>query len=99
MLKRWSHLFAMQGDGNLAYGIYVANGRLKGEVKKALRNVIERYELAVLITPNQNLILRGINPAWKDDIVSTLFVSCSTHASVVARCHKLCSGCSHGRQP
>ncbi|KAI3423846.1 hypothetical protein D9Q98_009681 [Chlorella vulgaris] len=61
-----------QGDGKLAYGIYVQNGRVKGEAKKALRNVIERYELPVTITPNQNLILRDISPSWKDDILSTL---------------------------
>lgn len=47
---------------------------MKGEAKKALRNVIERYELPVIITPNQNLILRDINPSWKDDILSTLKV-------------------------
>jgi sulfite reductase beta subunit-like hemoprotein len=28
-----------QGDGNLAYGIFIQNGRLKGEPKKALRQV------------------------------------------------------------
>lgn len=31
-----------QGDGKLAYGVYVQNGRVKGDAKKALRNVIER---------------------------------------------------------
>jgi len=61
-----------QGDGNLAYGIYVQNGRVKGEAKRALRNVIERYEIPVTITPNQNLILRNISPSWKEDILSTL---------------------------
>ncbi|KAL4421460.1 hypothetical protein ABPG75_010751 [Micractinium tetrahymenae] len=61
-----------QGDGKLSYGVYIQNGRVKGEAKKALRNVIERYELPVAITPNQNLVLRDINPSWKDDILSTL---------------------------
>ena len=28
-----------QGDGKLAYGIFVMNGRLKGDMKKALRTV------------------------------------------------------------
>lgn len=37
-----------------------------------------RYELPVTITPNQNLILRDINPSWKDDILSTLQVSTLT---------------------
>jgi len=61
-----------QGDGKLAYGIYVQNGRVKGDAKKALRAVIERYEIPVSITANQNLILRNISPAWKDDIISSL---------------------------
>ncbi|PSC68656.1 sulfite reductase isoform B [Micractinium conductrix] len=61
-----------QGDGKLAYGVYVQNGRVKGDAKKALRNVIERYEIPVAITANQNLILRDINPSWRDDIASTL---------------------------
>lgn len=29
-----------QGDGRLAYGVFVQNGRLKGETKKALRQVL-----------------------------------------------------------
>lgn len=61
-----------QGDGNLAYGLYIQNGRIKGEAKRALRNVIERYEIPVTITPNQNLILRNIKPGWKEDVLSTL---------------------------
>ena len=36
--------------------------------------MIERYELPVAITANQNLILRDISPSWKDDILSTLKV-------------------------
>ena len=61
-----------QGDGRLAYGVFVANGRLQGELKAALRRVIERYELPVRITANQSLILAGIEPSWKADIITTL---------------------------
>jgi len=61
-----------QGDGKLAYGIYIQNGRLKGDLKKALRRVIERYELPVRLTPNQNIILCDIEETWKADIISTL---------------------------
>ncbi len=43
-----------------------------GEVKKALRTVIERYELPVRLTANQNLILTCIDPSWKADILGTL---------------------------
>lgn len=48
------------------------NGRIKGEQKKALRNVIERYELPVTLTPHQNIILRDVDPAWKADISASL---------------------------
>ena len=34
--------------------------------------MIERYELSVRITPNQNLLLCDILPAWKQDIEDTL---------------------------
>lgn len=61
-----------QGDGKLAYGIYVRNGRIKGEPKQALRQIIEQYNLPVIITANQNLILTDIQPAWKDDILARL---------------------------
>ena len=84
-----------QGDGRLAYGVYVQNGRLKNEAKKvnptcrfgyeqevqvlinvyqlqALRTIIERYELPVRLTVNQNLILTEIEPMWKNDILDTL---------------------------
>jgi sulfite reductase (ferredoxin) len=36
--------------------------------------VIERYELPVTLTANQNIILRDVAPAWKDDIQATLEV-------------------------
>ena len=52
------------------------NGRLKGEQKRALRAVIERYEIPVTLTANQNIILREVDPAWKDDITNTLEVGC-----------------------
>ncbi|KAJ9532327.1 hypothetical protein QJQ45_010368 [Haematococcus lacustris] len=61
-----------QGDGKLYYGIYVQNGRIKGEAKKALRAVIEKYGIPVTITANQNLILRELEPAWKADVAATL---------------------------
>ncbi|KAG0613339.1 hypothetical protein M758_6G095600 [Ceratodon purpureus] len=61
-----------QGDGSLFFGLHVENGRIKGEAKKALREVIEKYKLDVHITPNQNLILCDIRPSWKPRIAKTL---------------------------
>jgi sulfite reductase (ferredoxin) len=61
-----------QGDGKLYCGVWVQNGRLKGEPKKALRHVVERYGLDVVLTPSQNLILKNVAPADKAEIDATL---------------------------
>ncbi|KAF3775607.1 Sulfite reductase 1 ferredoxin [Nymphaea thermarum] len=61
-----------QGDGALFCGLHVDNGRIKGAMKKALREVIEKYNLSVRLTPNQNIILCDIRRAWKRPITTTL---------------------------
>ena len=66
------HGWNEQGDGKLWYGVHVVNGRLRGDAKKALRQVIERYELPVRLTANQDLLLTDIDPSWKADIEATL---------------------------
>ena len=54
------------------FGVHVENGRIKGEAKKALREVIEKYNLHVRITPNQNIILCDIRPSWRPRISKAL---------------------------
>lgn len=61
-----------QGDGSLFCGLHVDNGRVKGAMKKALREVIEKYNLNVRLTPNQNIILCNIRQAWKRPITTVL---------------------------
>ncbi|KAI5673652.1 hypothetical protein M9H77_14016 [Catharanthus roseus] len=61
-----------QGDGALFCGLHVDNGRIKGEMKKTLREVIEKYNLNVRITPNQNIILCDIKRSWKRPITTAL---------------------------
>lgn len=61
-----------QGDGKLWYGVYIQNGRIKGDAKKALRGVIEQYGIPVTLSANQNILLRDIEPAWKEDIQARL---------------------------
>ncbi|GAB2287045.1 transcriptional regulatory protein [Dionaea muscipula] len=57
-----------QEDGHLYCGLNVDNGRIKGAMKKTLREIIEKYNLNVRITPNQNLILCDIRRAWRRPI-------------------------------
>ncbi|GMP88012.1 hypothetical protein CsSME_00040158 [Camellia sinensis var. sinensis] len=61
-----------QGDGGLFCGLHVDNGRIKGTMKKTLREIIEKYNLNVRITPNQNMILCDIGQEWRDPITTAL---------------------------
>lgn len=61
-----------QGDGTLFCGLHVDNGRVKGVMKKALREVIQKYNLNVRLTPNQNIILCNIRQGWKRAITTIL---------------------------
>ncbi|XP_044481724.1 sulfite reductase [ferredoxin], chloroplastic-like [Mangifera indica] len=61
-----------QGDGALFCGLHVDSGRIAGKMKKTLREIIEKYNLNVRITANQNIILCDIRKAWKRPITTTL---------------------------
>jgi len=41
-------------------------------MKATLREIIEKYNLDVRLTPNQNVILCGIRKAWKRPITTAL---------------------------
>nr|XP_010923429.2 sulfite reductase [ferredoxin], chloroplastic [Elaeis guineensis] len=61
-----------QGDGAMFCGLHVDNGRIGGTMKKTLREIIEKYNLNVHLTPNQNMILCDIDRTWKEDITTAL---------------------------
>jgi sulfite reductase (ferredoxin) len=56
-----------QGDGKLFLGISIDNGRVKDEgkfqLKTALREIVEKFNLPIRLTANQNLIFYEIAPA------------------------------------
>ncbi|KZV49339.1 sulfite reductase [Dorcoceras hygrometricum] len=61
-----------QGDGGLFCGLHVDNGRIKGAMKTVLREIVEKYNLNLRITPNQNIILCDVRQAWKRPITTAL---------------------------
>lgn len=75
-LPEWefkSHLgWHEQGNGALFCGLHVNNGRIGGIMKATLREIIEKYNLNVRITPNQNIILCDVRRAWRRPITTAL---------------------------
>ncbi len=51
-----------QGDGLWFVGLPLLCGRLQGEIKRGLRQLVETYQLELRITPNQALRLCNIGP-------------------------------------
>jgi len=65
-----------QGDGKWFVGISIQNGRIKDEgslqLKTALRDIVQTYNLPIRLTPNQDVIVYEIDPAHKAEIQSIL---------------------------
>ncbi|MCC5634312.1 sulfite reductase, ferredoxin dependent [Nostoc sp. CHAB 5844] len=65
-----------QGDGKLFLGISIDNGRVKDEgslqLKTALREIVEKFNLPIRLTPHQNLIFCDIAPENKSAIQEIL---------------------------
>jgi sulfite reductase (ferredoxin) len=59
-----------QGDGKLFYGLHVENGRVKDEgnfrLKSALRALVDKYNVAMILSPTQSIIFRDIDPKDKE---------------------------------
>jgi sulfite reductase (ferredoxin) len=65
-----------QGDGKLFYGLHVENGRVKDEgsfrLKTALRVLVDKYNLSMILSPTQSIIFRDIDPKDKPGIEAIL---------------------------
>ena len=65
-----------QGDGQLWLGIPVAAGRIvdgaTARLRTALREIVQTYQPAVIMTPQQDVLLTGIRPADRDPITALL---------------------------
>jgi sulfite reductase (ferredoxin) len=79
-LPDWQYLDFLgwheQGDGNWFIGISVENGRIKDEgalrLKTALKTLVQTYNLPMLLTPSQNIILYDIAESNKAAIAQLL---------------------------
>ena len=56
------------GDGSVHVGIAVESGRIGGRLRGILAEVVEEFRPDVRFTPQQNVILSGIDPADRDEI-------------------------------
>ena len=65
-----------QGDGKLFVGVHIRNGRVHNQGKlrnkTALREIVEKFNLSMRVTPNQSVILCDIEPADKPAIQAIL---------------------------
>lgn len=65
-----------QGDGKLFYGLHIENGRVKDEgdfrLKTVLRVIVDRYNLPMILSPTQSIIIKDIEPKDKDAIETLL---------------------------
>lgn len=79
-LPEWKYLDYLgwheQGDGKLFFGLSVENGRIKNDgsfqLKTALKQIVEKYELPILLSANHNIIFYEIEPEWRDGIEEIL---------------------------
>jgi sulfite reductase (ferredoxin) len=61
-----------QGSGTWFVGIPLLCGRLAGDLKRGLRQLVETYQLEVRLTPNQDLLLCNIGTAQRGSVRSAL---------------------------
>ncbi|MDT8437380.1 MAG: NADPH-dependent assimilatory sulfite reductase hemoprotein subunit [Wenzhouxiangellaceae bacterium] len=60
------------GDGRWQRGVFVENGRLTAHHRAALRALIDGPAADIRLTPNQNLVLTGIDEIRREQVDATL---------------------------
>ena len=61
-----------QGDGKLYLGIPVSSGRIAGEIRAALREIVSRFRCDPILMPSQDIILSEIYPEDRGAIETVL---------------------------
>jgi sulfite reductase (ferredoxin) len=60
------------GDGSWFYGLSIANGRVGGRLKHALRDIVSALGCDLVATPDQNIMIPGIAAERKADVDAIL---------------------------
>jgi sulfite reductase (NADPH) hemoprotein beta-component len=86
-----------QFDGRFFLGLFVENGRIKDvdgyRLKSGLREVVEKFQPDLRLTPSQNILLVNVDPKDKDGITQTLAahgIKVENQASAVRRASMAC---------
>jgi len=61
-----------QGDGKLFLGLFIENGRVKDNLRVGIREVVQRFQTEVRLTPQQHILFVNIAPADKAAIEAIL---------------------------
>jgi sulfite reductase (NADPH) hemoprotein beta-component len=86
-----------QYDGKLFLGLYVETGRIKDaegyKLKTAVREIVERFQTEVRLTPSQNLLLTNVEPTDQAAITKILAdhsIPVENQATIVRRASMAC---------
>ena len=69
-----------QGDGDLFLGVNIEQGRVRDNMgpdgnihyKKAFRELVDKHDLTMILSPSQSVVFKGIKPADKDSVNAIL---------------------------
>jgi sulfite reductase beta subunit-like hemoprotein len=74
-----------RADGTWAYGVHTPAGRILGPLKAALKALVEAHQLAVQVSPDQDLILVGITGTARPAVEQALRLGGAREADPLAR--------------
>lgn len=86
-----------QGDGLLYLGLPISSGRIQDtetqKIRTGLREVVQKYGIDPILTPNQDIILSNIKPADKAAIEALLRAHNLTFASDISTVSRWAMAC------
>ncbi|MBN2328925.1 MAG: NADPH-dependent assimilatory sulfite reductase hemoprotein subunit [Candidatus Omnitrophica bacterium] len=86
-----------QGDGKLFLSVWVPEGRIHDaeqvKYRSGFREIAERFNLPIRLTPNCNIIFHDIDPANKEEIESILEKYEIPHANSLTETRKMGMAC------